>query len=525
MTERSHRLVRSLSEKIESLEIEFHEAYWQSQIEASPETDARRAELEIELRKVKGDAEALEQINRALADGIHDPILKRQLEVLRLSFTGNQMSDEAREEVVALSTAVESDFASFRPVVDGERMDDNQITEVLKTSDDNDYRKKVWQASKEVGSVVADRVRELVRVRNASARELGFADYYRMELELQEIEEDWLFGVMSDLEEMTDEPFRKWKGSLDANLAQRFGTTDLYPWHYADPFFQYPPADGRVSMDPLLAGVDAERLAVETFKAWDIDLTGVMERSDLYPRERKCQHAFCLQMDRLDDVRILANIVPGERWTETMLHESGHAAYDICIDRKLPYTLRRPTHTFVTEAIALLSGRMTLDPAWLKTFAGVPAEAIDPVADQVRRAGVDQQLQFARWGLVMVHFERDMYADPEGDLDPRWWEYVARFQHVPIPAGAAPEGAWASKIHIAVAPVYYHNYLLGDLLASQLTATAKQRFGAVVGVPETGAWLKETIFRPGDSMRWSDVVEASTGRPLGAQDFAADLST
>ena len=27
---------------------------------------------------------------------------------------------------------------------------------------------------------------------------------------------------------------------------------------------------------------------------------------------------------------------------------------------------------------------------------------------------------------------------------------------------------WATKIHIALYPCYYHNYLLGELLASQL---------------------------------------------------------
>ena len=295
MTERAHRLVTRLQGQIEALEIGFSEAYWRSQIEATPENDRRRLELEIELRKLKGDPAELQQVEAASSDPIHEPILRRQLEVLRLSLTGNQMSDQERELVVELATAVESDFASHRAVVGEERYSDNEIDEVLKSSDDEDLRRRVWTASKGIGAVVAERVRELVRVRNAAARNLGFADFYQMELELQEMSEEWLFEMMDDLERLTDEPFRRWKGDLDAGLRERFDTEDLYPWHYADPFFQTLPPDGRVNLDDTLTNISAADISKRTFDSWGIDLSKVLERSDIYPRERKCQHAFCLE--------------------------------------------------------------------------------------------------------------------------------------------------------------------------------------------------------------------------------------
>ena len=52
------------------------------------------------------------------------------------------------------------------------------------------------------------------------------------------------------------------------------------------------------------------------------------------PRPGKSQHAFCIDVDRGDDVRVLCNNVPGEYWTETMLHEFGHAVYDLHVDRR-----------------------------------------------------------------------------------------------------------------------------------------------------------------------------------------------
>ena len=517
------QLVATLSDRFRELETEFHRAYWDSQVEATSENESRRAELELELRRVKGDPQAFAAVSDALGEEVHDPKVRRQLEVLRLSLTGNQMDDESRAEIVRLSSAIESDFAAFRPEVGGRRVNNNEIEEVLKTSDDESTRREAWAASKEIGALVASRLRDLVRVRNEVALGHGFADYYRMALELQEIPETWLFDRMDELDELTREPFRTWKEALDDQLRARFGVPTVMPWHYADPFFQSLPPDGRVDLDPLLEGTDPAELALRTFKSWDVDISGVLEASDLYPREMKCQHAFCLDVDRTGrDVRILANVVPGETWTEVVLHECGHAAYDASIDPNLPYLLRRPSHIFVTEAIAILSGRLVRDPVWLTEIAGVPTDEVTRIGKDLERAAAADSLQFARWGLVMTHFERELYADPEGDLDARWWELVERFQLVRAPE-EPPTGAWAAKIHLASAPVYYHNYLLGEMLASQLVHTVEREFGGFIGKPEAGRFLVQRVFKPGAFLRWDSLIEEATGSGLSAKHFATDF--
>ena len=517
-------LAESLQEKWAPLEIEFHRAYWASQVEASEDTESRRMDLELDLRRAKGDTEAFVAVTAALDEEVHDPLTKRQLEVLRSSLTGNQMDEKQLAQIVDLSSSIENDFAAYRPEVDGRRLSDNDIEQLLKTSGDQGVRRRAWEASKEVGAVVAARIRELARLRNQAAHNLGFADYYRMSLDLQELSEPWLFGVLDDLELMTNDIFGRWKSELDDRLRARFHTRELYPWHYSDPFFQALPLEGRVSLDGVLKNVSAAEAAERTFARWGIDLSGVMKASDIYPREQKCQHAFCLDVDRSGkDVRILANVVPGERWVEVMLHESGHAAYDISIDPHLPYLLRRPAHTFVTEAIAIMSGRLVRDPRWLADIAGVPATEVESIAQDLRRSTAAQSLLFARWGLVMTHFERQLYSDPEADLDSIWWDLVERFQLIVPPKGrSAPD--WASKIHIAVAPAYYHNYLLGELFASQLRTRLEQKCGPLVGADEAGPMLVGSVFSKGSSTRWDSLVKEAVGEPLSAEAFAEDLN-
>jgi len=515
-----HRLATSLEDKLSALETEFHGAYWESQAEATPESEARRAELELELRRVKGDPEALRMVTEAVGEELHEPVLKRQLDVLRRSLTANQMDDELREEMVSVSSAVETEFASFRPEVDGVRATDNDILRILYTSIDEDERRSAWEASKEIGARVDDRVRDLARLRNQAARDLGYADYYRMSLELSEISEEWLFSFLDDVERLTEAPFSSYKDALDARVAQRLGVDTVYPWHYADPFFQEVPPDGRVDVSTVLSSFSAADLAAETFAGWGIDLAKVFEGSDLYPRERKCQHAFCLDVDRTGtDVRILANIVPGEFWTSIMLHESGHAAYDLMIDQQLPYLLHRPAHTFVTEAIAILAGRVVHDPKWLVDVVGIEPGVVGDLAGALRHTSAAQELVMARWVLVVTHFERELYSDPESDLDSIWWALVERYQMVtPPPDRRAPD--WAAKIHVAAAPVYYHNYLLGAVLSCQLKSDIAAQCGELIGNRSVGEWLTERLFRPGNLMRWDALIQQATGRPLSVDDFA-----
>src|SRR5262249_42014890 len=137
-----------------------------------------------------------------------------------------------------------------------------------------------------------------------------------------------------------------------------------------------------------------------------------------------------------------------------------------------------------------------------------------------RRAGL---LVFARWVLVMTTFERRLYADPDGDLDTLWWDLVEQYQQVRRPDGrSAPD--WASKIHLAAAPVYYQNYLYGELFASQLHAALPARAGGPVDRAAAGALLVDDVFAPGASLRWDALVERATGEPLSAAHLARQLA-
>lgn len=535
--------IDTLQHELEPLQIASNEAVWQLNVTGEERWQEESARLETEIRTILSRPEPYRLLREAaLAEGV-EPSLHRQAVLLANEHAPNQIPRETIGRIVRLERSLEARFNAFRGEIDGERVSDNRIRELLEHSEDLELRRRAWEASKQIGAEVAPALVELVRLRNAAARDLGYASYYSMMLELDELDEAEVFSLLDRVLEGSQQPFERYKAELDARLAARFGISvhELAPWHYDDPFFQEAPAAG-VDLDTWFE-TGGEEIVARYFDAVGFDVRPILARSDLYEREGKCQHAFCLDVDRRGEIRVLCNLRPDEYWTSTLLHELGHAVYDAGIDRTLPYFLRTHAHLVTTEASAMLFGRLTRSAAWLVRYAGMPAaeaRAAEAALGEAQRA---QRLHLARWVPVMAHFERSLYRDADHlsgrELNGLWWDLVERFQLLRRPASRdAHESAaadWAAKIHLSVSPAYYQNYLLGEITASQLQShvlallgggngdgeRAWERYVASSGV---GRFLTERLYRLGRSTDWRAAIEHATGRPLDPAPFLAELA-
>src|SRR5438045_6491426 len=100
------------------------------------------------------------------------------------------------------------------------------------------------------------------------------------------------------------------------------------------------------------------------------------------------------------------------------------------------------------------------------------------------------------------------YEDLAQGLNKLWWDLVEKYQQVPRQkVRNAPD--YASKIHICSAPVYYHNYMMGQLFASQVHhALSKEVYNAdpntvvYVGNKKVGEFMKKKVFEPGRTLTW-----------------------
>ena len=484
--------------KIAAKQKQFYQALWLLETTGSKDAADLNAALDVELRLLYHDPKIYQQLLE-WKKGSHTPQEERQLNILTRLFKQNQIAKELLEEIANKEAALLYSYANFRPLFEGKPITENGIRALLKTEKDEKVRKKAWETSKQIGDHLAPQILELVKLRNKAAKSLGYSDYFHMQLDLQEVDEKWLFQTFEELYKDSEKGYVKALQKIKAEGS-------LNPWDWSEPFAQEDPVDSQ-ELDHLINGADFAQVSQDFYKRMGIDVKQILDRSDMYEREGKNQHAFCIHMDREGDIRNLNNVKPTLKWFETVLHELGHAIYELGFDPVLPWLLKEPPHMITTEAMALIAGRQAYLPTSLSHLSK-DETLIRKATESLQR----RQLIFSRWVLVMTSFERELYRNPQQDLNKLWWQLVHKYQHITTPPGREGKNDWAAKYHIGLAPVYYFSYLLGELFASTIQAAYP-----ALDTLEAGRFLNEKLFKPGNSYPWNKLVEHVTGAPLSSK--------
>ena len=511
------------------------EAYWEGTTTGNAEAFDRYSQIGVRIMELFSDRKTfaeLAEIKHSAA--VTDPLMRRQLDELYDTFLARQADKALLEAIIRKETALEQKYAAFRARFRGRSVNDNEVEQILRTSGDSARLQEVWEAHKAVGREVAEDIREVVRLRNRLADALGFTNYHSMSLILSGEKPREVELLMNEVDELSRDSFAAVKAELDEAMALRCGIpqSELRPWHYQGRFFQEAPDLYPVDFDKYYKDRNLEQLTIDYYRSIGLDVEPMLRRSDLYPREGKNQHAFCIDMDCMGDVRVLCNLTDNERWMETMLHEFGHAAYSVGHDSNpdLPFMLRESAAIFTTEGVAMMFGRLSRNPEWMRLNLGISAEEAERIAPDCRRSARLSQLVQSRFMQVVYRFEKAMYADPEQDLNALWRSLVEKYQLLVYPEGR-DEPDWAAKIHIALYPCYYHNYQMGELFASQMrhyiveniTRSGNPVFDSFTGCREVGKWLNEKIFAPGKLYPWNEMISRATGEKLTAAYWAEEF--
>jgi peptidyl-dipeptidase A len=526
-------LIDTLEIKAKPAEIGSALAYFNAAVTGKDEEYKKSSEFNIQLSRIYADTIVFARLKVIRESGkVKDSLLLRQLNILYNTFLGNQWNEKKMEDLINAQTRLEQRYSTFRATIGEKKITDNEIESILKSSTNSKELEKCWLASKQIGDTVGADVIKLVKMRNEMAHSLGFANYHDMSLRLSDQDPEKIEKLFDELDSLTRNTFIALKWDVDSVLAAKYKIKpdQLMPWHYQNRFFQEAPAIYNINLDSYYASKDVVQLAKDFYAGIGLDVSAILAKSDLYEKEGKYQHAFCTHIDRSGDVRVVCNVKNNEQWMGTTLHELGHGVYDKNIDMQLPYYLRSPAHTFTTEAIAMIFGRLSSNPYWLRDNAGISAEEAEGIKQDVKNNLRLQQLVFSRWSQVMFRFEKSMYANPDQDLNKLWWDLVEKYQLLKKPEGRN-NADWASKIHIASYPCYYHNYQLGELLASQLqvyinTHILKVGEYDIVSLsknPEIGNYLLNNVFRPGAKYQWNDMIKRATGEELTAKYYAGEF--
>lgn len=536
-TSKQEKMEQKLSEFIANVEPEIKKLYadaatasWDASITGKEEDYKKSEEAQLKLAKLFSDTALFAEIKAIKESGaVKDSVLNRQMEILYPAFLRNQISQELLEKKIKMEAGLEKKYSNFRADFEGKQISDNEVENILTSSTNSKELEGAWKAHKAIGNVVSQDIVALVKVRNQIAKELGYENYHTMSMILSEQDPNEILALFDELDALTKDAFAGLKNEMDDYFAKRYKLSkdELMPWHYQNRFFQEAPKIYDVDLDQFYKDKDIVALTEQYYKGIGLDVADIIKNSDLFEKPGKNQHAYCTDIDHNGDVRVLCNVKPNMNWMNTMLHEYGHAVYAKYFDPQKPYLLRDAAHTFTTEAIAMIMGRCATNPQWMLDMNVITPEQKALIAEICQKSLRLEQLTFSRWAQVMYRFEKAMYADPDQDLNALWWKMVEQYQMIKKPEGRN-EPDWATKIHVALYPCYYHNYLMGELLASQLNYYIADNILqnkdynnlSFVNQPKVGEYLKKKVFMPGMLYKWNEMIERATGEKLTAKYYA-----
>lgn len=529
------------------------EAYWKAATDVKPEHTGQRIGASEAYAAFAG-SEYVINTARALLDqrAQLDDITVRQLEKILLDaaeYPGTApelVEQRIRTEAEAGAILDSFEFCLSGRPAEGAACADvvtpNQIDSVLRESRDLGERQDYWEASKQTGPALKDKLVELRDQRNKLAQELGYSSFFALQIADYGMSVEEMSTLMEQFLTEMEPLYGKLHAYAKSELSSRYGAAapdGPIPAHWMTNRWaqQWPGLSEAADLDGLFADKDAEyivRQSEEFYKSLGMEPlpASFYERSDLYAlppgaERKKNTHASAWHIDRGADVRSLMSVEPNFQWWETSHHELGHVYYYMAYTRpEVPFMLRAGANRAFHEAIGDLIGIAARQPRYLKEIGLMPE---DQEVDQ-NALLLDEALH----GVVflpfsagtMTFFERDLYEGglAKDEFNARWWEHVERFQRVSPPSERGEEYCDAcTKTHITDDPAQYYDYAMAYVIKYQLhTYIAENilkqdpRDCNYYGNKEVGAFLMN-LLQLGATRDWREVMREVTGEDVSTR--------
>jgi oligoendopeptidase F len=451
--------------------------------------------------------------NRDLIEGLaseideaEDPIFARRLHVWKNCLTGAAV--DSTPEIFTLRNRLQERIAGFRFNLAGREVPRSELTRILRTDPNRENRRRAWSAAAALAEQNREDLGRLIDFRNNAARKLGYRDYVDFQLRLQDIDEADLHALLSQIEEKAIVPYRNLVGELSGSI----GVTRLAPWdvsyamrkgfQFDDRHFPAAEALDRLHATARSLGFDVESLPIRTLVK-DIPFGG-----------------YNVAVRIPEDTRFLVNPSEGQGFYTTTFHEFGHSLQAVFTATPWPilkeYEWVLGAHApCYSEGMAEVMGQFARRMDWLLSRTSVserevseyrsrylPAQMLVRFFDLLLNFRIELQA-YSKEGREMAEVEREL---TEGT---RLLEY---------PLEESPQ--WEANTWYTSYPVYWQNYILASVIASQVHEALDRRIGPeAASNPGVKEYLASHFFSPGNSISWSERIRRGTGSPLSPQAY------
>ena len=349
-------------------------ADWDAAIDASDEHEQQLVDASKRVDAVLAGAGALRAARRGRSRAAPaTPTLARRVRLARLASESGQRERALADRIIEAEARLGSLFSRHRGQLRGREVNDNEIAKVLRESTDRAERRRG------LGGLQVDRPAG----RAARARARAPAQRGRARARLSRP-----LRVLADARrarrELAAEPARRPRRAARGDLGAHQGGHRRRSARAPRPGARRDAAAVGLRRRVLPGRAGRERRPARGGARAPRPGRG---RARLLPRARRRRRRACSRA--ATSIRATARTSTRSAPTSTgattcacsrtasraragsatMVHELGHAVYDLAIDPELPWLLRQPAHTFTTEAIAMLHGRLVRDETFLERFA------------------------------------------------------------------------------------------------------------------------------------------------------------
>ncbi len=435
-----------------------------------------------------------------------EPTDKRGVQILHQKFKWHHVSSKANKlfaQIEKLETSLSDLLNKHRVTLNGKEVDTTQISKILNESPDRELRKKAFIARAQVNQPLVDAgFLQLIDLRKEYAAACKAKDFISLRLESDELDTTLFDGWMDELSKRKKDLRKKEK-----DLAQKIlGVEDMMAWDY-----QYTKnllcRDNNAKVD---IGNFFEPIE-KTFAAYGWDISKLNLTYDVFPRKNKSEWGYNFTIHPGKDSRVLANVNDRFSSFDVLLHETAHGVHFLGLNPE-ERLLNMGVSGIVAEGFANFFGALSCQKEFVtQVFGRDSQDKLKAFADLHRFRDF---MQFI--AVTKTLFDHELYRanlKTNADIVALRVKMGKDLIDQPTYEGEVP---WASLIHHTVAPVYLHNYFLGDVMTANMKKSFKKQYGsnAEDSPKRFGRFWRDKVLQPSGRHAFPELYENVCGSKL-----------
>jgi oligoendopeptidase F len=445
-----------------------------------------------------------------------NPEDRRRIEIMYHEFQEHHLSDRAnklRKEIDEVETVLSDVLNKNRVLFEGREIQLLEWSKLVTENTDRAVREKAYLARRNINRKLFDSgFLKLIDLRKEFAVASGAEDFVSYQLRKSELTP----AVFEDWRTECGKRAIQYQETRRGLSQKHLGLESLKPWDVE--FlktklcrFNKAPVEIADFMKPMS----------KVFSAFGFDIERLNITFDIFPRKNKSEWGFLFPMEIGRDTRVLANVDSRFSSYWVLLHETAHGVHFLGLDAE-DHLMNAGVSGIVAEGFANFFGDLSYSKEFLREVfvpgseaanrAGADVETIERSFRDVKRLGDLKNFS----SMATAIFDQELYRTDLKSLDDI---HELKWSLDREMLGAEPyadEPLWAHLIHHTTAPIYLHNYILGDVMCENMKEIFQRRTGSAASdCPlEFGTFWKEKVLAPSGRYSFLDLYERVCEEPL-----------